>query len=484
MKTALSPQDIEMLTEEEKSAMARGPSAYMNVSEGAKVQPGPTRSQERAAFFESNPVMRQMREKQDSAGLQEDVVPPSQPIGNQPEEAFRPEVEAPLAARDVSQRPPARRTYSPEQLAGPQASQQAPSLQQLPGEGLMRQGYEKKRQGTFMEQAAKADAADQEAAFYGQAAEEQEDANEEYQEKLMDLEAYRTDTLKRADSVRQAMAEKDIDYDRFWNSRSTGQKVLLGVGAFLSGLGGNSENYINTIQSFIDRDIEEQKEKYNQMGDNAKNMVSIMSQIYEPGVEAAEGARMMALESIKAKLNAKLKTTQSKQARAQIPKLIGAIDIEQGKAANAIAIKRLEAQDKAKSKVKLGSEAARAIGQGIDALDAVNTMEKYIRETGGGKWDRLAIIGDNPFSDARRKYTLFVGFMNSGANVPEGEKADFNATIPTLMDSPEMVKKKLQDAKKILKRRIDIFGMGAGYGKGEVFDVLKQGKDPRVKTVD
>jgi len=58
----------------------------------------------------------------------------------------------------------------------------------------------------------------------------------------------------------QALSEKTIDTDRWWNSRSTGQKLAGGLASILSGaLNPHGENAtIKLMNQYIDRDIQAQ----------------------------------------------------------------------------------------------------------------------------------------------------------------------------------------------------------------------------------
>jgi hypothetical protein len=75
----------------------------------------------------------------------------------------------------------------------------------------------------------------------------------------------------------QEFTESKIDQGRFWNSRSTGQKVLGGIavllGGLAQGLGGGDNRALVNIHKFIDNDIEEQKANFNRKAAGLKDQM-------------------------------------------------------------------------------------------------------------------------------------------------------------------------------------------------------------------
>lgn len=467
----------------------RRPAAYANPSENARQQ-SVGREQEREEFFKNNPVMREMRNRQQSSGVAPEAVPPKQPLGGGAREQYRPgEQEAQeqevrdTQLQEAPQQPREQpRQISPSMLAGYQQQSQQPQRSPMAdGTSLMMRGFENQKQGAIMEQAAQANAAETEAMALRDAYEETLDANSEATRQMEEVNQQVQEVKERAVALQSQMAEKKIDPDRFWNSRTTGQKVMLGIGTFLSGYGGGGNNQVlDMIDTAIQRDIAAQQENYERMGERANNMVSMMSSLYKPGFEAAKMARVMALENIKNKLAAKRATTKSQAHQAAIPKIIGQIEEEQGKEMNKVVMDRLKAKKDAQKKNKFGSEIARNVGLATDAIDAIKDMKSYVQKTGGGMWDRISIIGDNPYTAARTRYGLMVGFLNSGANVPEAEKKAFMSTIPKLTDDPKMVQFKLKKAEQLLQRRLNLYEQGAGVDEGTFTETARP--DPRVRS--
>lgn len=67
---------------------------------------------------------------------------------------------------------------------------------------------------------------------------------------------------QRSDQIRSRINEqstKEVDPNHYWNSKSTGSKVLAGIGVFLSGAEAGRNTAMDQINKAIDRDIDAQK---------------------------------------------------------------------------------------------------------------------------------------------------------------------------------------------------------------------------------
>lgn len=458
----------------------RNPAAYTNPATNAREQAPMTKEEERAAFFANNPVMRQMQERQKSGNLPVETVPPKQPLGGGAREQYRPgEQEALKQAVPAtpSQMQPQQRQISPSMLAGyKQQSQQPQRSPMADGTNLMMRGYEQQKQGAIMEQAAQASAAETEAEAMREAYEETLDANSEATRQMEEVNQQVQEVKERAVALQSQMAEKKIDPDRFWNSRTTGQKVMLGIGTFLSGLGGGGNNQVlDMIDTAIQRDIAAQQENYERMGERANNMVSMMSSLYKPGFEAAKMARVMALENIKNKLAAKRATTKSQAHQAAIPKIIGQIEEEQGKEMNKVVMDRLKAQKDSKKDTKLNSEQMKRLQFYKNGIEAVRGMKKALEKG----VNTFSLVGDNEFT-LNRSYYVDSFRAGTGAAMPPYEIEFYQALAPKVTDREAIQKKKLEKAEQTLKRQISDIEKNYGMEPGTHL----QSADPRVKIME
>lgn len=107
----------------------------------------------------------------------------------------------------------------------------------------------------------------------------------------------------------QALSKMSVDPDRFWASRSTGQKVAgvvsLFLGGFLQGMRGGPNAGLDMLNQYIDRDIEAQKFAYGAARDTAQQQQTAFGMAMQKygNVDAAKAAaRAAALDSVQAQL--------------------------------------------------------------------------------------------------------------------------------------------------------------------------------------
>lgn len=107
----------------------------------------------------------------------------------------------------------------------------------------------------------------------------------------------------------QALSKMSVDPDRFWASRSTGQKVAgvvsLFLGGFLQGMRGGPNAGLDMLNQYIDRDIEAQKFAYGAARDTAQQQQTAFGmamQKYQNVDAAKAAARAAALDSVQAQL--------------------------------------------------------------------------------------------------------------------------------------------------------------------------------------
>jgi hypothetical protein len=113
---------------------------------------------------------------------------------------------------------------------------------------------------------------------------------------------------KKYDEIANELKDTHIDSDRLWKNKSTGQKVLTGIGLALSAFGGPEavarSNQI--IQSAIDKDIEEQKANYGIKKQGLQDMNTVYARMMDKfnDKEKAElGMRALYIDQIKNKVD-------------------------------------------------------------------------------------------------------------------------------------------------------------------------------------
>jgi len=81
-----------------------------------------------------------------------------------------------------------------------------------------------------------------------------EESNQRFER---DLEQRRIASEEKINRVEQELKENQVDPSRFWNSRTTFQKVVLAIGAMFGGSGPNSTQAF--LQKMIEQDVEQQR---------------------------------------------------------------------------------------------------------------------------------------------------------------------------------------------------------------------------------
>lgn len=109
------------------------------------------------------------------------------------------------------------------------------------------------------------------------------------------------------DSSAKALSQMRMDPDRFWASRTTGQKIMstisLALGGFVQGMRGGSNVGLDMLNAQIDRDIKAQEFAYNATRDTvqAKQTAFSMAMQKYGSVDAARSvARAAALDAVAA----------------------------------------------------------------------------------------------------------------------------------------------------------------------------------------
>lgn len=154
-----------------------------------------------------------------------------------------------------------------------------------------------------------------------------------------DLEAKRQAMQVDYQNARQAQMEKlqtltdkyasaEIDPQKYWNSRNTGQKVLAGIGMFLSGIGsglaGGPNQAIGVINNAIDRDIDAQKENLAKAGGavaKQQSLLSVMRDQFGDDAAAMAGTRLSMRQNALDQINVLKTRAAGPEKKAQLDQL-------------------------------------------------------------------------------------------------------------------------------------------------------------------
>jgi len=173
----------------------------------------------------------------------------------------------------------------------------------------------------------------EETAYREQLVQQQEQAQKEAE---VNEQARREQLEAQAQKVEQAREEyvgSEIDSNRWWSSRSTGQKVLatlaLALGTFGSARAGAPNYTYDMLQGFINKDIEEQKVAIQLKKDNLNAVNGILADMqsrFKDERVAEQQARALITENMQAKLEAMMTSYKGKESVAEGQMLYGKLE--------------------------------------------------------------------------------------------------------------------------------------------------------------
>ncbi len=165
----------------------------------------------------------------------------------------------------------------------------------------------------------------------------QAQAYDEFNNKLSQMQTPQqiTDAYKaKDDSLMKAYMEEKINPERYWENKSTGSKVLAGIGMVLSGIGsgltGQSNMAMDNIHRAIDADIEAQK---NQQG-KTKTLWEMNQKALGNDIAANLATQNQLLTGVQARVKMAEAQAMGPMAQAKAQQMIA--EIEQKKMANRI----------------------------------------------------------------------------------------------------------------------------------------------------
>lgn len=134
-----------------------------------------------------------------------------------------------------------------------------------------------------------------------------------------DYQQHNTDLWKEYNNSRQALQDQKIDFNRYWNDKSTGSKIMSTLGVIISGFGAdtNGNGALRHLQGQIERDVETQKA---QLGQKENLLTATMKQFgnLKDGTQMAialqQGALADQLQLAATKTGGSLAQAQAKQA--------------------------------------------------------------------------------------------------------------------------------------------------------------------------
>lgn len=186
------------------------------------------------------------------------------------------------------------------------------------------------------EATAEAQGAEIGAYFNDQALAERQQIENDYDRKREQIEADRIKAEKDyQDASKEYLESKEIDQGRFWDNKSTGEKIGMAVGLIFASLNPQSmQMALGAINKAVDRDIQSQKESILRKKDNVKEkrgLLNTFSKKFSNLDTAESAAKMAALEKVKLQLESTGLRTKSRVMQEKANQAIAKIDLELAK---------------------------------------------------------------------------------------------------------------------------------------------------------
>lgn len=199
--------------------------------------------------------------------------------------------------------------------------------------GTYDQAFKQMAGGISAEAAAGAKAAAAESAAYTTAANELQD----WQKKQDVINQKHREAIEKQNEILNQKIEDyqksaTIDPNRFWANKSTGDKIMAGIGIFLGGLGRNGGNdALQIVQNAINRDIDAQKTQLQSKStaiSMQNNIYSNMLNQFQDERAAEQATRLSMLNIAEMKLKQVAAANQGPMVQAKAQQAIGQLQMQ------------------------------------------------------------------------------------------------------------------------------------------------------------
>lgn len=241
-------------------------------------------------------------------------------------------------AREPSQEPTVdpNEFVMPQQAGGQDPNPMDEALKRQQGlVGGIQSGYDRQMEGVKDAASAGAKKAIEEAAYLKTANDELEKleaqrlAKEEERQKALDAE------MNNLKSTIDEVQNAKVDPNRFWNSKSTGQKVMAGLGMILAGIGGGMTGRggnaaLDVINNAIQNDIDAQKteiEKLKSIGSMKQNLYGMMRDRFGDERQAEAAAKAAYFQRVEMQLKEMATRYQAPEIQAKAEQALGQLQV-------------------------------------------------------------------------------------------------------------------------------------------------------------
>ncbi len=316
-------------------------------------------------------------------------------------------------------------------------------------------------------------------------------AQADQREKQAKLEA---DVGQRMQAMQQAYddASKNggtVDAGRWWNSRTTGQKVLAGVSAFLSGLGGGPDY----VQQAIQQDIEIQKDTLDRqdkakarriegartlyglamerLGDSRSAFLAASAQAKELAAKKAEELDALATGQ-QAKANSQVLQSQLRQSAAKdiadLHQRQSDLGIKRMQAESEVELRKAEAMKDLMGK-GMNPQASAKIAQVDSAITALDGLAADWKKTGSlsALTGKLGSTAAGRYNDKLKSVVDEVSIpLRGGKVMRETDRPTYTEMFPQTTDGMARGLAKIKDLRARLLRERQNAALGAAGPSG------------------
>ncbi len=252
-----------------------------------------------------------------------------------------------------------------------------------------------------------------------------------------DRQSFMDKEISEQKTLEDKILGQTIDPNRFWNSRSTGQKVTAVLSIILGGVGAgmtksNTNGAYEILQGAIDRDIDAQKSETQKLKDISsakKNMYGMFLEKFKDERQADAAAKIAALNNVELQLKTTAAKFKAPELQAQADKAIGELQVQKN-----AALLQFEQATKAKQAI-LASGQTMPAGMDVESLSK-EQRERYIPGMGlalspeGAKVVREVKVAHDNVSEGLANLESFANASGDGINpAKRGEAQTEVATL-------------------------------------------------------
>jgi hypothetical protein len=179
--------------------------------------------------------------------------------------------------------------------------------------------------------AAKAKQAGAESAYLKESIAKQDQMANESKLREQNRQKHMTEQSAKLQKLADQYSSSTIDPKHFWADKNAAQKVSIGIGMFLGGLGGGPNQAVQLIENAIGRDIDAQKANVDKLGKQVsaqQNVYQNMREQFGDDRQAEAATRLMYLNKVQTQLQQVASQYKGPQIMAQAKEAYGKLEIE------------------------------------------------------------------------------------------------------------------------------------------------------------